>query len=196
MKNSQKLFTALLAIVFVVAGVVTLAQLIATTKVIGILVGAAAIAQGLRHVWAYWTQRKKPSFRNTLVLVLGLVFVALGIFLLIYSRSAATIAIYLIAAWFVGDAISTMFSLSRLEGNMRTISLILCLLVLVLGLLLFLHTVLGMKQSQLTIPIGLAFLFDGLSILFTLLMRPEPENEPIKTADRERLPDPRDRRNL
>ncbi|NLC40207.1 MAG: hypothetical protein GX763_04720 [Clostridiaceae bacterium] len=172
MKITSKVVSLVVGISFIIAGITALADFIKIPQIMGILLGVAALVQGLRVVWIYIRTEDKSAFRPNLILVWGILLILLAVFLFVSSNLASTIAVYLVGAWFVADAVASFFTLKLLDPTTMKISIVLNLLILAGGMLLILHKPLGIEI--LTIPISVTLILDGVSIAMLAIMRRDP----------------------
>lgn len=175
MKNSSKVIFIIVGILFIVIGIIALADIIEIPPIIGILLGVAALIQGLRVIWIYIRTEEKSGFKSNLLLVWGILLILLSAFLFISPRLAETIAIYLVGAWFIADAVASFFTLNLLDSTAKKVSIVLSLLILAGGLILILHQPLGIEI--LTIPIAITLIFDGISMALLAILRRDPLKE-------------------
>ncbi|MDD2427921.1 MAG: DUF308 domain-containing protein [Eubacteriales bacterium] len=183
MKNSNKVISLIVGILFVVLGIIALADMIRLPEIIGILLGAAALVQGLRIIWIYIRTEDKSGFRPNIVLVWGILLLMLAVFLFLSPSLASTIAVYLVGAWFIADAVASFFTLYLLDHNSKIVSIVLSVLILAGGLILILHQRIGIKE--LTVPIAVTLILDGISILLLTVLRRDPvaKVEPFENSE-------------
>lgn len=183
MKNSNKVISLIVGILFVVLGIIALADMIRLPEIIGILLGAAALVQGLRIIWIYIRTENKSGFRPNIVLVWGILLLMLAVFLFLSPSLASTIAVYLVGAWFIADAVASFFTLYLLDHNSKIVSIVLSVLILAGGLILILHQRIGIKE--LTVPIAVTLILDGISILLLTVLRRDPvaKVEPFENSE-------------
>lgn len=172
MKITSKVVSLIVGISFFIAGIIALADFIKIPQIIGILLGVAALVQGLRVIWIYIRTEDKSAFRPNLILVWGILLILLAVFLFVSSNLASTIATYLVGAWFVADAVASFFTLKLLDQTTMKVSIVLNLLILAGGMVLILHKPLGIEI--LTIPISVTLILDGISIGLLAIMRRDP----------------------
>ena len=172
MKITSKVVSLIVGISFLIAGIIALADFIKIPQIIGILLGVAALVQGLRVIWIYIRTEDKSAFRPNLILVWGILLILLAVFLFVSSNLASTIATYLVGAWFVADAVASFFTLKLLDQTTMKVSIVLNLLILAGGMVLILHKPLGIEI--LTIPISVTLILDGISIGLLAIMRRDP----------------------
>ena len=172
MKITSKVVSLIVGISFLIAGIIALADFIKIPQIIGILLGVAALVQGLRVIWIYIRTEDKSAFRPNLILVWGILLILLAVFLFVSSNLASTIAAYLVGAWFVADAVASFFTLKLLDQTTMKVSIVLNLLILAGGMVLILHKPLGIEI--LTIPISVTLILDGISIGLLAIMRRDP----------------------
>lgn len=172
MKITSKVVSLIVGISFPIAGIIALADFIKIPQIIGILLGVAALVQGLRVIWIYIRTEDKSAFRPNLILVWGILLILLAVFLFVSSNLASTIATYLVGAWFVADAVASFFTLKLLDQTTMKVSIVLNLLILAGGMVLILHKPLGIEI--LTIPISVTLILDGISIGLLAIMRRDP----------------------
>ena len=172
MKITSKVVSLIVGFSFLIAGIIALADFIKIPQIIGILLGVAALVQGLRVIWIYIRTEDKSAFRPNLIRVWGILRILLAVFLFVSSNLASTIATFLVGAWFVADAVASFFTLKLLDQTTMKVSIVLNLLILAGGMVLILHKPLGIEI--LTIPISVTLILDGISIGLLAIMRRDP----------------------
>ena len=175
MKNSSKVIFLIVGIAFIITGILALADIFEIPQIIGIILGAAALIQGLRVIWIYVRTEEKSGFKPSLFLVWGILLLLLSVFLFISPKLASTIAIYLVGAWFVADAVSAFFTLRLLDTTTKKVSIILSILILAGCFILIFHQPLGIEI--LTIPIAITLILDGFSMALLAMLRQDPAKE-------------------
>ena len=185
MRKTNKFISLIVGILFIIAGIIALADLIKIPMIIGILLGAAAAIQGLRIVWLYIRTEDKSGFRPNIMLAWGILLLVLAVFLFVNSTLASALAIYLVGAWFVAEAVASFFTLRLLDANSKIVSVILSLLILAGGAVLILHPPLKIRTEMITLPIAITLILDGISIsLLAILRRDPPEGiDPFGETD-------------
>ena len=185
MRKTNKFISLIVGILFIIAGIIALADLIKIPMIIGILLGAAAAIQGLRIVWLYIRTEDKSGFRPNIMLAWGILLLVLAVFLFVNSTLASALAIYLVGAWFVAEAVASFFTLRLLDANSKIVSVILSLLILAGGAVLILHQPLKISTEMITLPIAITLILDGISIsLLASLRRDPPEGiDPFGETD-------------
>ncbi|NLV98271.1 MAG: hypothetical protein GX034_00540 [Clostridiaceae bacterium] len=181
MKITNKVISLVVGILFIIAGIVALADFIIIPQIIGILLGVAALVQGLRVIWIYIRTEDKSAFRPNLILVWGILLILLAVFLFVSSNVASIIAVYLVGAWFIAEAVASFFTLKLLDKTTMKVSIVLNLLILAGGIVLILHQPLGIKM--LTVPIAISLILDGISISLLAIMRRHPTTNQIVTVE-------------
>lgn len=181
MKITNKVISLVVGILFIIAGIVALADFIIIPQIIGILLGVAALVQGLRVIWIYIRTEDKSAFRPNLILVWGILLILLAVFLFVSSNVASIIAVYLVGAWFIAEAVASFFTLKLLDKTTMKVSIVLNLLILAGGIVLILHQPLGIKM--LTVPIAISLILDGISICLLAIMRRHPTTNQIVTVE-------------
>ena len=172
MKITSKVVSLIVGISFLIAGIIALADFIKIPQIIGILLGVAALVQGLRVIWIYIRTEDKSAFRPNLILVWGILLILLAVFLFVCSNLASTIATYLVGPWLLAHAVAFCFILKLLDHTTKIFSIVLNLLILAGGMVLILHKPLGIEI--LTIPISVTLILDGISIGLLAIMRRDP----------------------
>ena len=180
MKITNKVISLVVGISFIIAGIVALADFIEIPQIVGIMLSLAALVQGLRVIWIYIRTEDKSTFRPNLILVWGILLILLAVFLFVSSNIASAIAVYLVGAWFVAEAVASFFTLKLLDKTTMKISIGLNVLILAGGIILILHQPLGIEI--LTLPLAVTLILDGVSMALLAIMRRDPAARQTETV--------------
>ncbi|NLC89656.1 MAG: hypothetical protein GX681_06290 [Clostridiaceae bacterium] len=180
MKITNKVISLVVGISFIIAGIVALADFIEIPQIVGIMLSLAALVQGLRVIWIYIRTEDKSTFRPNLILVWGILLILLAVFLFVSSNIASAIAVYLVGAWFVAEAVASFFTLKLLDKTTMKISIGLNVLILAGGIMLILHQPLGIEI--LTLPLAVTLILDGVSMALLAIMRRDPAARQTETV--------------
>ena len=180
MKITNKVISLVVGISFIIAGIVALADFIKIPQIVGIMLSLAALVQGLRVIWIYIRTEDKSTFRPNLILVWGILLILLAVFLFVSSNIASAIAVYLVGAWFVAEAVASFFTLKLLDKTTMKISIGLNVLILAGGIMLILHQPLGIEI--LTLPLAVTLILDGVSMALLAIMRRDPAARQTETV--------------
>lgn len=165
----------LVGIILIIGSVFALKDPAATFLTLAIMLGITAIVRGLMLVITYYQIRNLTSFKLKFGLVIGILLIIVGIIFLFKPVFAANIFAYMVAIWFIADAINNLMSVSLLKpfGTALFIfNIILNILLLISGIILLFNPLI----VGLSIPliIGVSLLVSGIEYIILAFFNPQP----------------------
>ncbi len=165
----------LVGILLIISSVFALKDPAATFLTLTMLLGIAAIIRGLMLVITYYRTKDLNSFKLKINLVIGILLIIVGIIFLFKPVFAANIFAYMVAIWFIADAINNLMSVSLLKpfGTALFIfNIILNILLLISGIILLFNPLI----VGLSIPliIGVSLLVSGIEYIILAFFNPQP----------------------
>jgi len=173
----------LVGIALFIGGVLALTNAPATFLTLAISLGILAIVHGIMMVLTDYQIRERTSFRAKFTPCFGLLLGIVGIIFLFRPAFAANIFAYIVAAWFIVDAINNLSSsgLFKSAGTAFYVSnIILNILLLACGIILIFNPLIA--GLAISLMIGISLLIAGVEyMLFAFFSR--GDSGLIQTAD-------------
>jgi uncharacterized membrane protein HdeD (DUF308 family) len=152
----------LAGIIFIIASIFILKN----PKALIISFGIIAIVRGIMLIGAYSSVKELTTLRLKISLTVGILFVIIGIVLLAWPDFAARAYAYLVAVWFIADAINNLINSSfvRPAGKSLLVAWIICsILLLAGGIVLLLHPLI--VGRSITWLVALSLMFSGIDYI-------------------------------
>ncbi len=164
----------LVGIILIIGSVFALKDPAATFLTLAIMLGITAIVRGLMLVITYYQIRNLTSFKLKFGLVIGILLIIVGIIFLFKPVFAANIFAYMVAIWFIADAINNLMSVSLLKpfGTALFFFKSFLYLLLISGIILLFNPLI----VGLSIPliIGVSLLVSGIEYIILAFFNPQP----------------------
>ncbi|MHC1772541.1 MAG: HdeD family acid-resistance protein [Flexilinea sp.] len=166
----------LVGIILIIGSVFALKDPTATFLTLAIMLGIAVIVRGLMLVITYYRIKDLNSFKLKVNLVIGILLIIVGIIFLFRPIFATNLFTYIVAVWFIVDAINNLIGVRLLKpfGSIPYFcSLILNILLLIGGIILLFNPLI----VGLSIPliIGVSLLVSGIEYVILAFFNPQPQ---------------------
>lgn len=136
-KNSLR--DLLIGIFLVICSIFTFIRPITTFIVLAYIGGIVAIAKGVHLCYVYFKQREFKKVKSSVGLVIGVLLIILGIVFITKPMFVNRIFAYILAIWFIYDALKNYTSVSqfkKVDTQLFVVGLILNLLLLFGGFII------------------------------------------------------------
>ena len=165
-------FTSLVTGLGLIAvSVLVLANPAATFVTISMVLGVVALLRGAQLLFSYYRLRQLADIRIQFTLAAGLLLLVAGLVLLLAPGVLGTLLGFLVAAWFIVDAASSLLRLNvvRPFGSfMFYLTLFLSLLLLAGGVALLFNPM--FVGSLISIVVGVSLLASGIQCILLAFM--------------------------
>lgn len=180
MMEKRKVPGFLLRLTYIAVGIALLAGAVAIFSrpqdalgAMAFVLGLMALARGIAHVVGFIRAKQVVGWKLRLLLALGVLLIILGLFLLLWPQLVGSLMVWAVALWFIIEALRSFTwqkELRRLNAPAATVSLVLNLLLMVMGVLMLWDP----APALLTIPVlvGMALALAGLDMILTGLFLP------------------------
>jgi uncharacterized membrane protein HdeD (DUF308 family) len=163
----------LLGIILIVISIFVLKNPTAIILKLTNLLGIIAIVRGVMLIVFYYRVKEQTSFQLKFSLLNGVLFVAIGTIFLAWPAFVVRVFAYLVAIWFIIDAIDNIVNsnLIRPAGKGIYVLYIICsILLLTGGIILLLHPlIVGLPIS---LFIGLSLMLSGIEYIISAFFNP------------------------
>lgn len=153
----------LCGIILVIGSMFALSNPAATFLTLAVMLGVAAVARGIMLIAAYFRIKNLTSFRMKISLVWGILLAVIGVILLFKPASAVGLFAYVVAFWFIVDALSNLLNAGILRPfgtGLFIFNIVLNILLLISGIiLLFNPLIVGLSISLI---IGVSLMISGI----------------------------------
>ena len=170
--NKRFDFTSLVTGLGLIAvSVLVLANPAATFVTISMVLGVVALLRGAQLLFSYYKLRQLADIRIQFTLAAGLLLVIAGLVLLLAPGVLGSLLGFLIAAWFIVDAASSLFRLNivRPFGDfIFYLTLFLSLLLLIGGVVLLFNPM--FIGSLISVVVGISLLASGIQCILMAFM--------------------------
>lgn len=163
----------LVGIVLIVGSVFAFMNPVATFLTLAIMLGIVAVVRGLMLIVAFFRISERTTFKVWFFLIVGILLTILGVIFLFRPAFAAIVFAFMIAAWFIFDAINNLINIDRMKpsGNgIYFLSIALNLLFLVGGIITALHP--WIVGISIPIIIGISLMSSGIQNLVMAFFGP------------------------
>lgn len=165
MESQKKVsfISLLVGLLLIAVGVMIFLNPSATFQTLSLFLGVLALLRGLMLIVSYVRLKELADIRVRFSLAAGLLLVLAGLVLCLYPALLGTLLGYLVAAWFIVDAASSLFRLSLIRSygsTLSTLTVLLNVLLLAGGIaLLFNPMIVGWLTSAI---VGLSLIASGI----------------------------------
>jgi Uncharacterized conserved protein len=161
----------LVGIILISSGTSALCNPSATFLTLAIMLGVVSIVHGIMLVIAYFWSSFKPKMN----LVLGILLIIGGLVFLFRPYSSTNIFAYIVAIWFIVDAINNLILsdlLKLVNTSLYRFSIIINILILISGIVLLFNPLIPIMSVSLII--GLSLLAFGIDFIIFVIFDPRP----------------------
>ncbi|MBC2575909.1 HdeD family acid-resistance protein [Peptostreptococcus canis] len=172
MKNKSYI-DLLIGILLIIASVFTFIKPIGTFLILSYSIGALCLIKGLHFIYLYFNLKEYFKIRANTALVLGIVLIILGFIFVVKPLFANKIFAYIIAIWFIYDAMNNFLELNILKTidiKLYILGLITNIIIVVGSVCIFINP--WITAISLSVALGVTFLVSGISyIVFSITNR-------------------------
>ncbi len=167
-KSPKRVFWELLLIGFalIAGGVFVLVNPQDTLKFVLISLGVVSLISSVGFLIRFMRIRVESGWTSAFILVLAILLLIFGLTLVLKPDATWRFLMYLVGMWFIAYAVfslATSAGIRRYHSKLFTITFILGLLLLIVGVLLIMSPTIGITFIGLLI--GLALLFNGIEFI-------------------------------
>ena len=162
-----------IGIILILISVFVLKNPTTTILTLTIMFGIFAIARGIMLIVAYYKFMEMTSFKLRVSRLIGILLVAIGIIFLAWPDLAGRVFAYLVAIWFIVDAINNLINSSIVKPagkGIYTLCIIFSILLLAGGIILLLHPLI--ISLSITLLIGLSLMVSGIEYIIFAFFNP------------------------
>jgi len=156
--------TLLVGLVLIIGGIFSLSHPVATFLTLAIMLGIVVLVRGIMLIVAFFKLDDRTGAKVFFALILGVLLVITGVVFLFRPLFAANVFAFIIAIWFILDAIYNLINADRLKSAGRGIyflSIAFNVLVLFGGIMLILHPLIA--GLSVAVMIGITLLVFGVN---------------------------------
>ncbi|PZC51663.1 MULTISPECIES: HdeD family acid-resistance protein [unclassified Mesotoga] len=148
----------------VIGGVFSFSHPLATFSTLAIMLGIVVLVRGIVLIVAFFKVENRTGAKVFFALVLGIFLVITGIIFLFRPLFAANVFAFIIAIWFIVDAINNLINADRIKPAGKGIyflSIVFNVFVLIGGVILVLHPLIA--GLSVAVLIGITLLVFGVN---------------------------------
>ena len=164
----------LVGFVLIIGGIFSLSNPLATFLTLAIMLGIVVLVRGIMLIVAYFKLENRTGAKVFFALILGILLAITGVIFLFRPLFATNVFAFIIAIWFIVDAINNLINADRLKPAGKGIyflSIVFNVLVLFGGIILVLHPLIA--GLSVAVIIGITLLVFGVNHIVLAFMGKE-----------------------
>jgi len=164
----------LVGFVLIIGGIFSLSNPLATFLTLAIMLGIVVLVRGIMLIVVFFKLENRTGAKVFFALILGILLAITGVIFLFRPLFAANVFAFIIAIWFIVDAINNLINADRLKPAGKGIyflSIVFNVLVLFGGIILVLHPLIA--GLSVAVMIGITLLVFGVNHIVLAFMGKE-----------------------
>lgn len=171
--NKRNAIELILGVLLIVCSVFVFNRPVVAFIALGYLIGIAAIVKGVHFIYLYFKVKNIVLFKANTFLVFGILLSLIGIVFIIKPMFANSVFAYILAIWFIFDAVNNFLSLGILRDlniGLYIIGILANVILLIGGICIIINP--WVAAISLSFVIGVTFLVSGIEyIIFAITGR-------------------------
>lgn len=176
--KNRNIVSLLIGIILIVTSIFTFIKPVSTFLMLSYILGIVCMTKGIHFIYLYFKQRNEFKLRANTILVFGIILIVAGIIFVVKPIFANNIFTYLIAIWFIYDAIDNFISIGEIkDANPRLfiLSIISNILILIGATIIIINP--WITIVSLSIALGITLLISGIMYLIRSLTAIDKKEE-------------------